>query len=719
MTARICLLSHSCGNNVSKVWLYANQVYSGGDMKLVRARVTDFKSIDDSGWVDIDAVTSMVGKNESGKTAFLGALKRLNPVDGDQGFELKDFPRKGYVRYRRQHEANPAIAVSAVMTLSEEEREEVASLIGEGVILSREIGVSKNYKNELIWDFDMDEGAMVRHLLDSADLPPEITKHAGNADSIMGLLRTLEALDVKPVAVGRLITSIYEQFSDRTSRDVVEEALYSIMPKFVYFDEYSTMHGRISIQDMLRRVEAEEDLSESDRTFMSLLSLVGADLEDLQNQTNYEYMKAELESASISISDEMFEYWAQNKQLRVEFDLSAADPNDPPPLNEGTILHVRIWNNRHRVSVPFDDRSKGFVWFFSFLTYFSSIEEQEECDLVLLLDEPGLNLHALAQNDFLRFIDERLAPKHQVVYTTHSPFMINLNHLDRIRTVQDVDDKGTVISSDALSNDQDTVFPLQVALGHNLAHMLFLAPHCLMVNSAADLIYLQILGEMCASKGYQRLDPRWVVIPVGNADNLPMFVSLLGENYVSVAVLMDVTPKNKRKMEMINKNSIMQRHNPVKWVEVQKIRTADIEDFFEPSFYLKLVNESYATELLEPVSMKAISAKDPRIVQRLEKHFEAEGIAGGHFDSYRPAAWLLENHAQLRHEISDDAIERAVSMFQRVNSLLPHDNFANGLGGHHHVVNGRNGSNGSASRSNGTNGSASRARRPKAPSFTL
>ena len=362
---------------------------------------------------------------------------------------------------------------------------------------------------------------------------------------------------------------------------------------------------------------------------------------------------------------------------------------------------------------------RGFVWFFSFLTYFSSIEEQEECDLVLLLDEPGLNLHALAQHDFLRFIDERLAPKHQVVYTTHSPFMINLNHLDRIRTVQDVDDRGTVISSDALSNDQDTVFPLQVALGHNLAHTLFLAPHCLMVNSAADLIYLQILGEICASKGYQRLDPRWVVIPVGNADNLPMFVSLLGENYVSVAVLMDVTPKNKRKMELINKNSIMQRHNPVKWVEVQKIRTADIEDFFEPSFYLKLVNESYAMELLEPVSMKAISAKDPRIVQRLEKHFEAEGIAGGHFDSYRPAAWLLENHAQLRHEISDDAIERAVSMFQRVNSLLPHDNFGNGLGGHHHVVNGRNGSNGSASRSNGTNGSASRARRPRVPSFTL
>ncbi len=677
-------------------------------MKLVRARVTDFKSIDDSGWVDIDAVTSMVGKNESGKTAFLGALKRLNPVDGNQQFELKDYPRKGYVKYRRQHDANPATTISAVMSLSEMEREEMAARVGQGVLVSEEVVVSKNYKNLFEWEFEMDEGAMVKELLRRSELPPEITKHAGRAGSISELVNTLEALDVKPVAVGRLITSLYEKFSDKTARQTVEGILHTMLPKFVYFDEYSTMRGRISIQDIYRRVAAGEDIDESDRTFMSLLALVGADLDDLQNQTNYEYLKAELESASISISDEMFEYWAQNKQLRVEFDLSPADPNDLPPLNEGTILHVRIWNNRHRVSVPFDDRSKGFVWFFSFLTYFSRIEEEEECDLVLLLDEPGLNLHALAQSDFLRFIDERLAPKHQVIYTTHSPFMINLSHLDRIRTVQDVDDRGTVISADTLSNDQETIFPLQVALGHNLANTLFLAPHCLMVNSASDLIYLQALGEICASKGHQRLDPRWVVIPVGGADNLPMFVSLLGENYVSVAVLMDVTPKNKAKMEMINHNSVIQRNNPVRWVEVQKVRTADIEDIFDSAFYLRLVNESYAGELQEPVSMKAISAKEPRIARRLEMHFETEGIAGGRFDPYKPAAWFLEHHAQLRDEISDAAIERAMSMFQRVNGLLPDDVFNSMLAAHD-----------ARDSANASNSTTINGRKRLAPSFTL
>jgi hypothetical protein len=425
-------------------------------------------------------------------------------------------------------------------------------------------------------------------------------------------------------------------------------------------------------------VENGGEIDDADRTFLSLLSLAGASMEDLERQTNYEYLKAELESASIGISDEIFEFWNQNKQIRVEFDLSQANPNDPPPLNSGTILHVRIWNNRHRVSVPFDDRSKGFVWFFSFLSYFSRLEDEQDTDLILLLDEPGLNLHALAQHDFLRFIDTRLAPKHQVIYTTHSPFMINLEHLDRVRTVQDLDDRGTTISDDFLSNDRETVFPLQVALGYQMAQTLFMAPHCLMVNSPSDLVYIQVLGELAASSGYQKLDPRWVTIPVGNADNLPAFVSLLGENYVSVAVLMDVTPKNKEKMEKLNQNGFVQRRNPIKWVEVTKVRTADVEDLFDANFYLKLVNEAYAGEIPGAITMKAITDSNPRIAQRVQAYFEAEGIAGGRFDPYKPASLLLQRFADLCDQVDQETVERAASMFERINALLPSGGFGMG-----------------------------------------
>ncbi len=583
-------------------------------MELVRARVTNYKSIDDSGWVSINGVTCLVGKNESGKTAFLQALRRLNPVPGTSGdFDLKDYPRKGYARYKRMHQKRPAIAVSAEFRLSDQEVDDI------GLLSSSKVLVHKDYSNRLTWDLEFGE-------------PPQ-----GAAD-----------------------------------RRAVEEQLEGMLPNFAYFDDYSAMRGRISIEDLLkRRDDPDGELDDADQTFLSLLAAAGIKIEDLRMQTNYEHLKAELESAAIGISDAMFEFWQQNKQLRVDFDLSLANPEDPPPLNKGTILHVRVWNDRHRVSVSFDDRSKGFVWFFSFLTYFSNLEEEPLDNLILLLDEPGINLHAMAQTDFLRFIENRLAPRYQVVYSTHSPFMVDLKRLDRVRMVQDLDGPGTVVSDDVLSNDQETVFPLQVGLGYQMAERLFRAPHILMVNSPSDQIYLQVLGDVVASKVGSRLDPRWVLIPVGGADNLPTFVSLLGDSHVTVGVLMDITPTKRKRIE-----EITERADPVKWVEVARVRDADIEDLFDPGLYLELVNRAYARELTADLTLKSISGSNPRIVERVTSYFRIRGIDGGEFDRSRPAAYLLGSHAQMRDRIDESAIERAALLFDRINSLLPSSNGA-------------------------------------------
>ena len=641
-------------------------------MKLTRARVTNFKSIDDSGWVAINDVTCLVGKNESGKTAFLHALRRLNPVSGvSDDFDLKDYPRKGYVRYKRTHADQPATVIQAEFELSRHEIGEIEAAFGRGVLKSSTVIVSKDYKNQRSWDVEVDEGAAADHIADNGrpsaesrnDMRDEQRPVREDPNQQATLVNTPTVHTVNPESAVR--------FGHDVRQQIIDGHLERALPRFVYFDNYSAMRGRISIQDVLRRKNGSGNLDDADRTFLALLSLVGADLEDLENQTSYEYLKAELESASIAISDEIFAFWRQNRHLRIEIDLSSASADDPPPLNSGTILHVRIWNNRHRVSVPFDERSKGFVWFFSFLSYFSKLEEEEEADLILLLDEPGLNLHAMAQNDFVRFIEERLASKHQVLYTTHSPFMINLEHLRRVRTVQDVDNQGTVISNDVLNNDRETVFPVQVALGYQMAQTLLLAPHCLMVNASSDLIYLQVLGEVAASRGRARLDPRWVVIPVGDAANLPTFVSLLGESYVSVAVLMDVTPTNRERVETLNQGDMVAKRNPIKWVDVTKVRDSDIEDLLDPEFYLKLVNESYAGELPRELTLKSISESNPRIVRRTAAFFQEQGIAQGQFDPYRPAAHLLQNHDTLRGEISDAALERVASLFQRINLLLP------------------------------------------------
>ena len=57
--------------------------------------------------------------------------------------------------------------------------------------------------------------------------------------------------------------------------------------------------------------------------------------------------------------------------------------------------------------------------------------------VILLLDEPGLTLHGKAQGDLLRYFDEKLAPDHQIIYSTHSPFMIAPGKLTEARIVED------------------------------------------------------------------------------------------------------------------------------------------------------------------------------------------------------------------------------------------------------------------------------------------
>ncbi len=110
-------------------------------MRLNRARVTKFRGIDDSGWVDFCDVTCMVGKNESGKTAFLEALGRLRPVPGQPGgFDpVFDYPSKEYGAYRRKHAEKPAVVVQAEYSLSAAEEKGIENTFGAGALSSETI----------------------------------------------------------------------------------------------------------------------------------------------------------------------------------------------------------------------------------------------------------------------------------------------------------------------------------------------------------------------------------------------------------------------------------------------------------------------------------------------------------------------------------------------------------------------------------------------------
>jgi energy-coupling factor transporter ATP-binding protein EcfA2 len=469
-------------------------------MRLTRARVTKFRSIDDSGWVTFDDVTCMVGKNESGKTAFLQALGRLRPVPGQEGtFDpVMDYPSKDYGPYRRRHADNPDVVVIAEYELTDAEVSTIERDFGGGALTSgKTVSVTKDYSNRTLWSFRTNQAVVVQRLIERAKLTEPVKAQVSAATSVEDLhdkLASLPEPSPDSARIAELIAGWTGGFHHAMLRYFERWA-----PRFFYFDEYSVMRGRVSVQDLRGKV-ANKQVDESDRTFLAFLKVGGAELQEFEDEANFERLTRSLEATANGINREVFAYWTQNKQLRVNVQVSNANPNDPPPLNAGTILNVRIFNDRHGVTVPFDERSRGFVWFFSFFAYFSDLQA-DAGSLILLLDEPGLSLHAKAQGDFLSFIEDRLSKEFQVIYTTHSPVLIDPRRLDRARTVEDKDNEGTVISSDVLRNDHDTVFPLQAALGYELAQTLFIGPDCLLVEGPSDLIYLQVLGEAVRGAG--------------------------------------------------------------------------------------------------------------------------------------------------------------------------------------------------------------------------
>jgi predicted ATP-dependent endonuclease of OLD family len=314
----------------------------------------------------------------------------------------------------------------------------------------------------------------------------------------------------------------------------------------------------------------------------------------------------------------------------------------------------------HSLSLPFDEHSTGFRWFFSFLAAFSEYEFRDT-PVIILLDEPALGLHAKAQSDFLRFIEERLAPRHQVIYTTHSPFMIQPGKLERVRLVEDAgQETGAVISKDVLTSDPDTLFPLQGALGYDIAQHLFIREHNLVIEGTSDFTYLTVISDYLKTQdGRTFLDDRWSIVPVGGADYIPTFVALLG-NHLAVTVLVDSQKTGHQRLTNLASQGYLHTKRIITIGEVISRKQADIEDIFNVEDYLVLYNKAYNKEL----KSSDLKGTDP-IVTRIAR---LEGI--DKFDHGKPADTLLRNRDQLLQSFHDDTFKRFEKLFGIINHTL-------------------------------------------------
>jgi AAA ATPase-like protein len=305
------------------------------------------------------------------------------------------------------------------------------------------------------------------------------------------------------------------------------------------------------------------------------------------------------------------------------------------------------------------------VWFFSFIAYFSSVEaEHTEEAVILLLDEPGLSLHGTAQADFLRYINERLASSYQVLYTTHSPFMVEPEHFDRVRTVEDVPPSGTKASADIFRSQPGTSLPLLTKISVELFQSLMVGPNTLLVEGGSDYLYLRLLSRESLRRGGEGLDERWVLTPVTGVGKFEPFFRLYAANKLNVVVLMDGSTYDKKLVDELRKDGSVQR--VVTIGEIVGTDDADIEDLLGADFYLSLVAKAFGIESLDA---GAFTSQHPRIARRVEEHFTACGINGGKFSHYRPAEYLRE-HPELLCELDERAIATARRLMERLNGLI-------------------------------------------------
>jgi len=273
-------------------------------------------------------------------------------------------------------------------------------------------------------------------------------------------------------------------------------------------------------------------------------------LQNLFAQNDQETRNQLANRAGSVVTGEIRRLW-KDRALKIRFNLDAHHldtlVSDP--------------NATYEVEVNLDERSRGFQWFFSFyITFFADTKGGEAEDAILLLDEPGLYLHARSQTDLLGHFEKDF--KNQIVYTTHSPFMVPTHRLESVRTVSIGETSGTTVTNDP-TGDARTLFPLQAALGYNIAQGLFIGSNNLVVEGVTDFWILSAVSAYLAEQGKTAMNPALTITPVGGAQKVSYMVALLTSEEQNVLVLLDQEKEAAATKDYLVKSRLLADQNVV------------------------------------------------------------------------------------------------------------------------------------------------------------
>jgi predicted ATPase len=527
-------------------------------MRLIAFHVQNYKTIVDSGRVEVRPdVTCLLGQNESGKSSVLQAIWKSRNVANRKFDMLYDYPKHDYSRARN----TDPVATSLEFAL---DAEDVDAFVEEFDLTAPKIVTLKTLysgKATLVLDTSFVDQDLANARMIAGRLV-ELPAKAGEdgADQLAGVRQQARALAAaiatsnfpavrhaaaSAVAAVKGQTALIgdgaaeieatlqeaaEAHSAAEMRSAAVAFLGKRIPAFIYFDEYGILKTRIHLPEYQRKagsndadIRTQTALFEWARITPQEILQLGRPKDEGEAQDAVDRRKEErrtlLESASFSLTGDWKEWWPQQREHRLKI---TADGDD---------LVLQVSDDKNPWNVDFQERSRGFQWFFSFYLTFLVESEKAHQGTVLLLDEPGLNLHVTAQQRLLSFF-QRVSEKNQVIYTTHSPFMVDPDHIDNVRTVfLKKDDKSgymhtRVSATTEPEGDHDTVLPLQAALGYDIAQTLFLGKKTLIVEGITDYWILKTLSAELAQAKRAALPEDVVVLFAGGTSRMLPLVSL-------------------------------------------------------------------------------------------------------------------------------------------------------------------------------------------------
>lgn len=623
-------------------------------MRLTKVTIHKYKSFEQEQNFEVqDDVTILVGMNESGKTSVLESIAKTNYFQNDKKFKFNlthDYPRREKKNIDKSNvEPN---AITCIYSVTDELTEQIDTNVGKGVFLQKSISITTKYDNKNTWN----------------DIKADFKKFIELKTSELGISSKALNDKLEKIQNEKDLESIISEYKDENLiaglnqikvylknewnwSNPIQEYIARILikpnlPKFLYYDEYYSLPSRIVIE----KINDEELEDEELKTAKALLELADLNPEDILKAKDFEDYVAELEATEAIISDELFKYWSTNGNLSIEFKIEAKEEkvkrtirnsyNNEEVIDVNIVEHIldiRVKNQRTRVSLPLKNRSKGFNWFFSFLVWFKKIQEDKNSKYILLLDEPGLNLHASAQKDMLRFIED-LSKDYQIIYTTHSPFSIPSNNLERVRTVLETKE-GSKISDSIQEKDPNTLFPLQAALGYDIAQNLFIGEKNLLVEGVSDMIFLLTMSSILEQDGKTGLRDDIVIVPTGGLEKVATFISLMRGNKLEIACLLDTytDPKSKAKFENLIYQKLIHK-NKVRFFDeyLKDFTQADIEDLFDKEDYIKVFNQAFNEHA--DIRLSDLDGTIKPIISQINKHLNIS-----RYNHYRPANQLSKN----------------------------------------------------------------------------